>query len=450
MVTAPQFRSAQWGILIVDPARGDTLYSRNAGKLFMPASNMKVVTGAVALAKLGADFRFRTSFGVAGVVRDGVLDGDLVVTGRGDPTVSDTAQNGDAIAWLGAIADSLAAYGIREISGDVVAGADLFTDPIHGWGWPWDGLFDDDMVGVDALMFNLGSCRIRLAAGAAVGDTALATLRHAIGYPRLIVRMTTVAQPAGVQLSVDDDTIAGTITLSGTIALGRDTLLAISYPQPRDAYLAALRTALRTRGVAISARRLSPAAQTAARPLFFVSSRPLRELMPMMQKPSQNQIAEILLKTLGLERGGAGRADSGAAVVGRQLMAWGASGDGFVVRDGSGLSRYDYLSPETLVRTMAAMRRDTAFAIYYSALPIAGVDGTMRNRLKGTAAQGNVRAKTGFISNARSLSGYVTTVDGRMLIFTVLCNNWTARRSAIDAVQDAIALRLAAYSEHAR
>ncbi|MDQ6829962.1 MAG: D-alanyl-D-alanine carboxypeptidase/D-alanyl-D-alanine-endopeptidase, partial [Gemmatimonadota bacterium] len=275
------------------------------------------------------------------------------------------------------------------------------------------------------------------------------TLRHAIGYPRLIVRMTTVAAPAGVQLSVDDDTIAGTITLSGTIALGRDTLLAIAYPQPRDAFLAALRTALRARGVVIRARPTT-IPPPAARPLFVISSRPLRDLMPMMEKPSQNQMAEILLKTLGLERGGAGRADSGAAVVGRQLAAWGASDDGFVVRDGSGLSRYDLISPETLVRVLAAMRRDSSFAVYYEALPIAGVDGTMRNRLKGTAAQGNVRAKTGFISNARSLSGYVTTADGRMLVFTALCNNWTARRSAIDAMQDAIALRLATYSERTR
>jgi D-alanyl-D-alanine carboxypeptidase/D-alanyl-D-alanine-endopeptidase (penicillin-binding protein 4) len=169
----------------------------------------------------------------------------------------------------------------------------------------------------------------------------------------------------------------------------------------------------------------------------------LRDILHAMEKPSQNQIAEILLRTLGLERAGVGRPDSGASVVERQLLAWGAEPDGFVIRDGSGLSRYDYLSPETLVRTLAAIRRDTAFHAFYDGLPIAGIDGTIEYRMRGTAAQGNVHAKTGFIANARSLSGYVTTADGRMLIFTALCNNWTAPVKDVERVQDEIAVRLA-------
>jgi D-alanyl-D-alanine carboxypeptidase (penicillin-binding protein 4) len=130
-------------------------------------------------------------------------------------------------------------------------------------------------------------------------------------------------------------------------------------------------------------------------------------------------------------------------VVERQLLAWGAQPDGFVIRDGSGLSRYDYLSPETIVRTLASIRQDTAFSVFYDALPIAGVDGTIEWRMRGTAAQGNVRAKTGYVSNARSLSGYVTTADGRQLIFSALCNNWTVSVREVERVQDAIAVRLA-------
>ncbi|HEX6630821.1 MAG TPA: D-alanyl-D-alanine carboxypeptidase, partial [Gemmatimonadaceae bacterium] len=116
----------------------------------------------------------------------------------------------------------------------------------------------------------------------------------------------------------------------------------------------------------------------------------------------------------------------------------------YAVRDGSGLSRHDYVSPETLVRVLAQARRDTAFAVFYHALPIAGVDGTIENRMKGTPAQGNVHAKTGFIDKARSLSGYVTTGDGTLLVFSTLANNWTTPVREVERVQDAIAAYLAA------
>jgi D-alanyl-D-alanine carboxypeptidase/D-alanyl-D-alanine-endopeptidase (penicillin-binding protein 4) len=160
-------------------------------------------------------------------------------------------------------------------------------------------------------------------------------------------------------------------------------------------------------------------------------------------KPSQNQIAEALLRTIGLERAGIGTADSGRKVVERQLATWGAPPAGYVIRDGSGLSRYDYLSPETIVHVLDAVRRSPNFQLFYDALPIAGVDGTIRTRMRGTPAEGNVHAKTGSVSNARSLSGFVKTSDGETLIFSILSNNWTVPASAVTNVQDVIAARLA-------
>jgi D-alanyl-D-alanine carboxypeptidase/D-alanyl-D-alanine-endopeptidase (penicillin-binding protein 4) len=162
-------------------------------------------------------------------------------------------------------------------------------------------------------------------------------------------------------------------------------------------------------------------------------------------KPSQNQIAEMLFRTVALEQTGAGRTDSAQAIVGTQIAKWGAAVPAeAVIRDGSGLSRYDYISPRTVVRILDAMRRSPHFAVYYDALPIAGVDGSIRNRMKGTPAQGNVHAKTGSVALSRSLSGYVTTADHHMLIFSFLANNWTVPVSSVERVQDAIAARLAA------
>jgi serine-type D-Ala-D-Ala carboxypeptidase/endopeptidase (penicillin-binding protein 4) len=179
-----------------------------------------------------------------------------------------------------------------------------------------------------------------------------------------------------------------------------------------------------------------------------LTSLPLRQILPALLKPSQNQIAEILLKTIGLEKGGLGTADSARKIVGQLLLSWGVQPDGFVIRDGSGLSRLDLVTPETLVRVLDRVQRDTAFAVYYNALPIAGIDGTIKDRMKGTPAEGNVHAKTGSISAARSLSGYVTTADGERLIFSVLANNWTTPSSAVTTVADQIAEALAAYREH--
>jgi D-alanyl-D-alanine carboxypeptidase/D-alanyl-D-alanine-endopeptidase (penicillin-binding protein 4) len=182
--------------------------------------------------------------------------------------------------------------------------------------------------------------------------------------------------------------------------------------------------------------------------IFVYASPPLREIMPKMMKPSQNQIAEIFLKTIGLERGGMGTADSALKIVGQQLLSWGVQPDGFEFYDGSGLSRHNLVSPEAIVRVLDRMQRDTAFAAYYNAMPVAGVDGTMKTRLKGTPAEGNVHAKTGSIGSARSLSGYVTTADGERLIFSVLGNNYTTPSSAITGVADQIAIALASYRTH--
>ncbi|HMI56799.1 MAG TPA: D-alanyl-D-alanine carboxypeptidase, partial [Gemmatimonadaceae bacterium] len=130
-------------------------------------------------------------------------------------------------------------------------------------------------------------------------------------------------------------------------------------------------------------------------------------------------------------------------VLSRQLATWGAQPDGYLIRDGSGLSRYGYLSPETIVRVLDKIRADTAFQVFYDALPIAGVDGSLRNRMKGTAAAGKVHAKTGSVANARSLSGYATTADDHVLLFSLLANNWTTHQAAVDSVHNRIAVLLA-------
>jgi D-alanyl-D-alanine carboxypeptidase/D-alanyl-D-alanine-endopeptidase (penicillin-binding protein 4) len=393
LIADPMFRSANWGVLVVDPQSGDTLYSRNAGKLFMPASNEKLLTGATALTQLGPDFRFVTRFATNGAQHDSTLDGDLVVVGRGDPTFSDSMRAGDYRNAFRDMADSLARRGIRSIRGSLRRAGDAFPDSTYGFGWQVDDLTTPSGAVIDALFVNEGLL------------------------------------PGGKRVRANGDTLAAMIVI-------RD---------PATAFLNAFAAALAERHITLEGATdaRTPLADSGLLPLFELRSAPLSAILARMAKPSQNQIAEILFKTLGLEKTGVGTADSGRRVVERQLTAWGALPDGFAVRDGSGMSRHDYVTPETIVHVLDAMRTSHDFPVWYGALPIAGVDGTIASRMKGTPAQGNVHAKTGTLDKTRSLSGYVTTADGRMVVFSFLCNNFSTPTREVDRVQDAMLVLLA-------
>jgi len=460
MIGARDFRSANWGILIVDPERGDTLYSHNAAKLFIPASNQKLVTSSVMLERLGPDFRYKTYVVAQGRVTDGTLDGNLAVVGRGDPTASNHMK-GDAMLPLRAMADSLWQRGIRHITGDVIAFGDAMPGPVAGAGWPWDGLDGNSYAGVDELLFNEGLTTVRVRSGPAVGSPAVVETSPAKTFPLVHVTAMTGAPDtsqhamrggrgggrggrggAGTRLTIHNDTGSMSLTLRGQIALGDSATLTIAQHDPDAAYIAAFTEALRDRGIVVEhAKPEVYVSRTDT--LFTVQSVPLREILPAIMKPSQNQIAEIFLRTIGLEGTGVGTADSGRRVIERQFADWNIAPDGFVVRDGSGLSRSDLVSPETIIRILDHMRRSPNFQLFYDALPIAGIDGTIGTRMRSTPAQGNVHAKTGTLQMVRSLSGYVTSGDKRLLLFSVLCNNWTTPQADVDRVADAIGAMLA-------
>jgi D-alanyl-D-alanine carboxypeptidase/D-alanyl-D-alanine-endopeptidase (penicillin-binding protein 4) len=447
LADAPEFRSAHWGLLVVDPGRGETLYARNADKLFMPASNQKLLTGSTALVQLGPDFRWPTVLFARGPVRDGVLAGDLVVRGSGDPSIS-THVRGDALAPLRALADSLRARGVTRVRGRIVAAASPFTDSPLGYGWAFDDLDASYSAGVDALYFNEGFTEVVTYAGARPGDPVRAVTRPASTYPALIVRARTVARPSAAdsltarpRVTLAQDSSHAGVLVAGTIAAGDSSVQEITFRDLPGAYVAALREALRAGGVSVEEAPTDTTAQLDS--LAAMTSPPLREILPFFEKPSQNQIGELLFKTLALTRTGVGTADSAQQVVSRQLLAWGAAPDGFSVRDGSGLSRHDLVTPRTIVHVLDAMRTQRDFRLFYDALPIAGVDGTIRNRMKGTPAEGNVHAKTGTLDKVRSLSGYVTTADGKVLLFSALCNNYLVPTRRVDQLSDALAVRLA-------
>jgi D-alanyl-D-alanine carboxypeptidase/D-alanyl-D-alanine-endopeptidase (penicillin-binding protein 4) len=443
LLASPETRHARWGVLIVDPERGDTVYSRDAGKLLVPASNMKIVTSAVALDALGPDFRFATPVVARGDVRAGALDGDLLVIGRGDPTVSDHVA-GDAMLPLRAMADSLWERGIRRVRGRLLPFGDAYPDATVGYAWEYDDLTSSSGAPIDELLFNEGVSDIHVRAGDRAGDPPRARTSPARTFPRLRIEAATITRGTGrdsvAQLDAVKDTLRGDVVVKGTIPAGDTTTLTVTHRDPAEAYLAAFREALVDRGISIGDSVLPAAARMDT--LTALRSLPLSQILPFFLKPSQNQIGEMLFKAVALQRTDTGSGRIARRLVAERLRSWGAQSDGFLVWDGSGLSRQDLVSPETIVRVLDAMRRGPYAQLYYDALPVAGVDGTLRGRMRSTTGEANVRGKTGTLSNVRSLSGYVTTADGRLLIFSVLCNNYLVPTAYITRVQDTIAVRL--------
>lgn len=486
MVNDPQFSNANWGILIVDPERGDTLYAHNADKLFMPASNQKIVTTAVGLTQLGPDFQWRTPIELRGELKGSTFSGSVVVHGSGDPSWSDAMQGGDAQSAFASIVDALRARGITRVVGRVVSEGNAFSDDPYGFGWAFDDFDYGYSAPVDELNFNEGFFTLTVKAGTRVGQLVTVSSKPTMYYPRAIVRAVARTRSDSVgdgrNITAVWDSTVSAILVTGTLPLGDSTRIELAYRHPSDAAVAAIEEYLTSHSIEVVAPpaqvarptgrgsahgnansnasggradtnvKVGPVVGTVSRnpavirqpdTLLVLVSPPLRDVLKRLQKPSQNQIAEILFKTVALEQTGFGRADSARAVVQRQLVTWGIPPEAIAVRDGSGLSRHDYVAPRTLVKVLDTMRRSPNFDVYYAALPIAGVDGTIASRMKGTAAANNVHAKTGTVDKARSLSGFVTTADGHMLVFSFLCNNFTVPTRAVERVQDAIAVRLA-------
>lgn len=447
LVALPQFANMQWGILLVAPERTDTLASVNADRLFMPASNMKLVTAAVALARLGPEFRWTTTFTRTGPVRTGALRGDILVAGTGDPSVS-AAMRRDPLEAFAPLVAALQAAGVRQVIGRVrTSDTPAFPGSPLGFGWDWDDLHEPYGAGVTELLWNEAFTDVQVRGCGAAGRLACITTTPLATSPTIhgAVRVRAAGSGAPDIEWWRDSAATPGIAVRGSIAQGDSMFFSAAQPDGRATYVAAVTEALTRAGIVVrpapvSANRVATR-NTTADTIVVLQSLPLREVMVALQKPSQNQIAESIFRTLALQGTGAGTPDSARAIVERQLLAWGVRADAHAIRDGSGLSRHDYLTPRLLVQVLDTMRRRSDFSVYHDALPIAGVDGTLRNRMQ-RFANGRVHAKTGTIDKARAISGYVTTADGELLLFSMIANNHTVPNREVDRVQDLIIERL--------
>jgi D-alanyl-D-alanine carboxypeptidase/D-alanyl-D-alanine-endopeptidase (penicillin-binding protein 4) len=453
----PAFSNAHWGVIVQSLKNGETLYSRNPHKNFIPASNMKLFTTATALVKLGPDFRYCTKFYTTGSVDEtGVLHGDLIIVGCGDPTITGRYYKGEITKPMEYWADSLMARRITSIDGNIIGDDNLFDEEILGEGWAWDYQSDWYAAQISALSFNDNCIDIFFAAGDTIGFPAKYQLLPETNYVQIINRVLTVGNGSEKQVSFNRKRGTNQVEIKGTISINSPTKRDwFSVENPTLFTATIFKQIIERRGIRVSGSVYDiddfdgyAYQQDQESLLFKYMSPPLWEILETINKVSQNLYAELVLRTLGLQFRGIGNAKNGIEVVKEFLQSIGINTEQFLMYDGSGLSRLNMITPTHIIKLLRFMRNHGHGEYFYSSLPIAGVDGTIKNRMVQTAAEGNVRAKTGYVGHVRALSGYVTTADKEELGFSIIANNYSVPTSMANLIQDLVCERLANFSRH--
>ncbi len=448
----PSAPPAVWGVQVRSSDRGETLYRLNHGTLLIPASTMKLVTLAAAATGLGWDFRFETQLHAHGPIDDGVLNGDLVVRGTGDPTIGSrgTSAVDDPDDLFSDWANTLKAAGIHRVTGGVV-GDDRALDNGSVWpgsrlghGWTWNDLAFGFAAPGGALTFHENVADLVIEPGPALGRLATARVEQTESGLEVVNHI--VTGPAGDAVALRLLRLPGhsTLELYGSIPLGADPLRrTVSVDDPTLFFLRTLRRTLVEEGIEIDGDAvdidgvdMAAATESGISVLIRHQSPPLSELAIDMMKRSQNVFAEALFRTLG-SKAGDGTMTASQDAVGDLLVSWSIGSNQFVIADGSGLSRYNYLTPAALVGVLEQMQSNRgSAAVFEATLPVAGHDGTLADRMAGTVAAGNARAKTGTMSNVSALAGFVDTQDGETLVFAILANNYQSGSGEINRIID--------------
>lgn len=424
--------------------RADTravLATRNADRLVLPASNMKIVTLAAAATRLGWDHRFRTRLYAAGPVEDHVLRGDLVVVGSADPTLGHAS---DPLETFRAWARRLRAQGISRVEGDLIGDPTRLGEEWLGDSWSWDDLAFGYAAPYSGLTFHENVVRVRVRPGATPGAQARATLWPSAASLELDAQVGTSAPTTSPSLGVTRALGSSTIVVTGTLPLGAPPIeRAVAVPDPARYFLGALRTALADEGIEIRGRTRVAAKREmeAATPLLEHESAPLSEVAVRFMKVSQNLYGEVLLRALAADARGGPTPAAARAEVQKVLAALGVAPGTVQELDGSGLSRRDFVTAGAITTLLHAMRQPSHRDAFRATLPIAGTDGTIGTRFKGSPCAGRLLAKTGTLAHARALSGYITSASGVEYVFSVIANNFLLPNLEVDAVvEDALAL----------
>jgi serine-type D-Ala-D-Ala carboxypeptidase/endopeptidase (penicillin-binding protein 4) len=439
VLDGPDFATGWTAAAVLDAETGQWIYERNAGRALLPASTMKVVSGAYALEALGPAHRFRTALCASGGTdRWGVLAGPVYVVGGGDPLTTREQYR--------ELAGQLARRGVTAIRGGLRADVSRFEGRRWSEGWSIDDLALGYGALPDALCLDGQRVSFRVRPTRAGEAPSVET-----GLPpdalALDNRARTAAAESPTTIAIDRDPLGSRYVVTGEIAEGATPLEGdLALADPPLAVLAVVRAELRARGIRCGDGGGHAAAPPGAVELAAVQSRPLGEILTHTLKTSDNLAAEMLLWDAAVEEGAGRTRQQALLALGRWLEGEQLPTTGIRVRDGSGLSRYDALTPRFLVGLLAKMLRSRHTTVFVEALPVSGVDGTLEGRFTLPPLKGNVHAKTGSMSRVSTLAGYLTTGSGRTLVFAFLWNGHTCAPEQVYDAQGSLLTRLYAWS----
>ncbi len=435
-----------WGVDVRSIDRHEQIFTRNPDVLLTPASTLKIITLAVASQQLGWNDRFETVLFTNGRIEQNVLHGDLIARGSGDPTI----DNDVLTSW----AQKLRNQGIHQVNGNIIGDdrvaigetvrrGSTSPQPRLGFGWSWDDLAFGFAAPVGPLQYHENVVAIRITPNRATDLPAEVFIQNAGSGLTLINQTTTTSRHEPSLIQLQRAAGKAKLVVSGSIGVGTSTIIRpVSVANPTSFFVQALREALEAEGVVVSGDavdidRLTKTQQASAtnglQGLLESQSEPLSTIAVVMMKRSQNLFAESIYRRLGFSFG-----DRASAIVAQVLDDWGIQRNRAIVVDGSGLSRYNYLTASALTDILVQLHQNAADQdLFLATLPIASQDGTLHNRFEGTAATGNVHAKTGSMSHVRSLAGYVKTADGERLAFSILANNFSVDPTdVVNAIDD--------------
>jgi D-alanyl-D-alanine carboxypeptidase/D-alanyl-D-alanine-endopeptidase (penicillin-binding protein 4) len=458
-IDSSEFAYARWGICVISLANGAVVYQRDADKLFTPASNMKIYTTGVALDLLGADYRWRTSvYASAEPDSSGQIHGDLILYGRGAPDLVANSNDSDR-GSLASLADQLYQKGIRRVDGNIIGDESYFRGDPLGDGWQWTDLQWYFGAEASALSINGNEVDVNVVPPERGSEQPAVKVSNAQANVVVQNRMGLADKEGrptvGLHRGLSDNNLEvwGEFTPASK---GFGARLSVHNPALWAARLFV--DALKARGIAIGGEAQSRNARapqnarfdpTKTSELAFVTSQPLSEVAKKTNKESVNLNAELILRTLGRERGAmtavpeaAGRErgddETGLAVLRVWLARAAIPSSHIALHDGSGLSRLDLVTPESSARLLAAMSRTGVAGVFKDSLPIAGRDGTLAGRLGNLSDR--VWAKTGSLTYDNSLSGYLVTAKGELLAFSIMCNDQTSRNASTRLVDQIVGL----------
>jgi serine-type D-Ala-D-Ala carboxypeptidase/endopeptidase (penicillin-binding protein 4) len=450
--------NALWGITIQSIKTGETIYELNAKKSFLPASSMKLVTSALALSSLTPTFQYSTDLFTNGKFNKKVMTGDLIIRGAGDPTFGSTAMFPDREPssvfkqWV----DTLLKRGIEKVEGNIIVDDTYFTKDIYPLGWSIDDAPYYYATQSSALSFADNVVSVSVAPNAQPGSRPFVAVIPETDYIEkentaiTILSDDTTYEP----LTISREMGGNEVTITGEIPKGSKAVLEqITVESPAlyagTVYKEELEYAgITVTGGVLTSRELKEKLQyNSLSRLGSVQSPPITDIIKVMNKRSNNFFAEQLFRTVAKESGGKGDWKTGADAAKKYLALIGAGDDRFAITDGSGLSRMNIVTPEGILTILRTMQRDgKLYPPFLESLPIMGRDGTLSERLKGTAAEGKVFAKTGGMTGVRSIAGYFTNADGEQFAFCIIANNYTCPTKEITMLQDQMLLRLVNFS----